>query len=182
MELDSIIFIVIAIILAIVNAVAQKKKKDQQKQTAHKVVQEHEPYLADEEAVTVDHLGDEGNKQSYDPFGLIHGHEGVPVSLDADGFESDEEEVEHQEEVQLTPFQEKMQERAQATMQDIIEEKFRIDEFDDDNIASTEIGNVKTQEEEELAFNQSRNYFVKEFDAQKAIVFSEIIRPKYFSI
>lgn len=184
MELDSIIFIVIAIVLAIVNAVAQKKKKDQQKQTAQNVVQDHDEYLPDEESVTVAHLGNEGNMPSYDPFGLIHGHEGVPASFKVDEFggDEDEDEVEQQAEVQLTDFQQKMQERAQASMKGGVEEKYRVDEFDDDNIASTEIGNVKTLAEEELAFSQSRNYFVKEFDAKKAIVFSEIINPKYFSV
>ncbi|MDD2195596.1 MAG: hypothetical protein PHE03_01990 [Bacteroidales bacterium] len=180
MELDSIIFIVIAIVLAIVNAVAQKKKKDQQKQTAHKVVRNPEHYVPDEEGLTVAHLENEGNEHNYDPFGLTHRHEGVPTSFKADEFENDEDEL--QEEVKLTAFQLKMQERAQASMQGGAGERHKVNEFDDDSIASTEIGNAKTQEEEELAFGESRNYFVKEFDAKKAIVYSEIIRPKYFSI
>ncbi|HCX99565.1 MAG TPA: hypothetical protein DG754_05440 [Bacteroidales bacterium] len=182
MELDSIIFIVIAIVLAIVNAVAQKKKKDQQKQTAHKIVRNPEQYVPNEEGITVAHLEDEGNEHSYDSLGLIRAHEGVPTSFKADEFESDEDEVEVQKEVQLTDFQLKMQDRDQASMQGGAVEKYRVNEFDDDSIASTEIGNAKTLEEEELAFDESRNYFLKEFDAKKAIVYSEIIRPKYFSI
>lgn len=181
MDSDSIIYIVIAIILAIVNAVAQKKKKARQNSAIKGPVPTREQYHSDEGAVSFDRIEEEDDSPSYDPISLLFGQEGVTASLRADKFQV-EDEIEKKAEVQLSDFQKKMSDRAQMHIKERPVSNISIAEFEEDNIASSEIGNVQTLEEEELAISQSQNYFVKDFDAKRAIVYSEIIRPKYFTV
>ncbi|MDD2277991.1 MAG: hypothetical protein PHD06_10120 [Bacteroidales bacterium] len=178
MDSDSIIYIVIAIILAIVNAVAQKKKKARQNSAIKGLVPTREQYHSDEGAVSIE---EEDDRPSYDPISLLFGQEGVTASLRADKFQV-EDEIEKKAEVQLSDFQKKMSDRAQMHIKERPVSNISIAEFEEDNISSSEIGNVQTLEEEELAISQSQNYFVKDFDAKRAIVYSEIIRPKYFTV
>ncbi len=180
MDLDSIIYIVIAIILAVVNGVAQKKKKAQQKPTPQSPSVDLQ-FESDEESEPQTILETKG-QQSHDPFSILFGSEGQPTTFNTDEL-ADEELLTEQElepEVLLTDFEQRMHERAQEMMEVNVEH--RIDEFDEDSIASSAIGDAPTQEEEDLAFFENQSTLVKEFDAKKAIVYAEIIKPKYFSV
>ncbi|HDP55513.1 MAG TPA: hypothetical protein ENN24_07555 [Bacteroidetes bacterium] len=180
MDLDSIIYIVIAIILAVVNGVAQKKKKAQQKATPQSPPVDVQ-FDSDKEIESQTILETEG-QPSHDPFSILFGNEGQPTTFKTEELAEEEPltEQELEPEVQLTDFEQRMHERAQQMMEVNVEH--RIHEFDEDSIASSAIGNAPTQEEEDLALFENQSTLVKEFDAKKAIVYAEIIKPKYFSI
>ncbi len=185
MELDSIIYIIIAIVLAIVNAVAQKKKKAAREQAINKPVEnvdvrfddpedeDESPYPAQEVIYT---------KKS-DPFEMLFGEElieeeGQPVTFTPP--QPPPKLVPVEEVPELTDFQLKMQELSKKHIGDSIEHSVTV--FDEDSIAASAIGDAPTEEEEQLAISEARSDFMKEFEAKKAIVYSEIIKPKYFSV
>jgi hypothetical protein len=185
MELDSIIYIVIAIALAIINAVAQKKKKAAQGQAPIQPTVDYSEGFDQEEyeesEVQVETFND---MLKVNPLEALFGD--IEPLFESENKAVAEEVIRAPIKVvqeptrTLTDFELKMQETAERMLGDIGDHS--IPEFDDDNIASSEIGNVLTIEEEEIAFNESRNNLLKEFDPKKAIVYSEIIKPKYFSI
>jgi hypothetical protein len=185
MELDSIIYIVIAIALAIINAIAQKKKKAQQKNSpVHSTVDYADEFDSVEEVdldieEQIENLGD---MLKVKPLEVLFGgtehvneYESVPETVAESKLVAAPEPVR-----ELTDFELKMQETAQRMMGDIGDHS--IPEFDEDSIASSAITNALTLEEEEIAFNESRSDLLKDFDPRKAIVYAEIIKPKYFSI
>jgi len=183
MELDSIIYIVIAIVLAVVNALAQKKKKAAREQALNTPAvdvrfddpdeEDESPFPAQEVIYT---------KKS-DPFEMLFGdelieEEGQPATFTPP--QPAPKEVPFEEIPELTDFQLKMQEVAKQHMGSSIEHSHT--EFDEDSIAASAIGDALTEEEETLAISEARTEFMKEFEAKKAIIYSEIIKPKYFSI
>ncbi len=175
MDFDSIIYIVIAIVLAIINAVAQKKKKTGALNTPnHQPVDQHE-YVEEEEL-----------EPQPDPFEVVF----------QNVFANDEE---SQKEVEITndilfeakerEIQENSMDRIQLEMQAKAMELLNAPpiqadtfSFDDDSIAASQIGDALTLEEEAEKDFASKSKILKEFDPKKAILYAEIIKPKYFII
>jgi hypothetical protein len=185
MELDSIIYIIIAIVLAIINAVSQKKKKAAQEQASRQptvnYTEEFDQVEYDESEEEVENLNE---VLRVNPLEALFGDteklfESEPIVAEK-VVVPEPILVEHEPVRKLTDFELKMQETAQKIMGDIGDHS--IPEFDDDSIASSAISNALTLEEEETVFNETRNSFLKDFDPKKAIIYSEIITPKYFSI
>jgi len=184
MELDSIIYIIIAIGLAIVNAVAQKKKKAAREQTASNSF-DH----LDEQFESVENEDTEYQPSllrdisSGDPMEILFGRESFPEDpvVDEPVEEFHEEGVSSfVDNYQSSDYEKRMHERAQEFLNfDPDQNTF---DFDEDSIASSAIGNALTEDEEEEAHFQSKSIFMQEFDVKKAIIYSEIIKPKYFSI
>ena len=185
MEFDSLIYIIIAVVLAIVNAVAQKKKKEQAVGAAPKPANFDEQFQHSDEEYEEQYHDEE--RVAANPLEILFGQlENDRVKMVE--VASDEVEVKEPSRVEPAPepepqfndFHTKMQEKAQEFI-DFKHEKNFFD-FEEDSIASTAIGDVLTEEEEEAqAEIERKNDILMDFTAAKAIVFSEIIKPKYFA-
>lgn len=187
MELDSIIYIIIAIVLAIVNAVAQKKKKAAREQARSTSIEQTDVRFENPE---FEEVGDSpypaqevGYAKKSNPLEMLFDEsffeeEGQPATFAPPKTSQAATPVE--EVPELTDFQLKMQEVAKQYMSDAVEHP--VSEFDEDSIAASAIGDALTEEEEKLAISEARTEFMKEFEVKKAIVYTEIIKPKYFSI
>lgn len=184
MELDSIIYIIIAIGLAIVNAVAQKKKKAAQQQKINTPTFDD----LDEQFDEAEDLDPAYQAQPFrdlsnsNPLDILFGKENLSDEL----IEEDEAVIVPEPVAsvdvasQPSDYEKKMQAKAKEFL------GFQHDQntfdFDEDSISSSAIGDALTQEEEEEAYFHSKSLFMQEFDPKKAILYSEIIKPKYFSI
>ncbi|PKP39245.1 MAG: hypothetical protein CVT98_02535 [Bacteroidetes bacterium HGW-Bacteroidetes-15] len=192
MELDSIIYIIIAIVLAIVNAVAQKKKKVAKEQASANSFENLDDQFESIETEDTEYqptlLKD---LSTGDPMEILFGRGSFPKEMDIEE-QAEEQVVEQVDELQVegvsayvdnyqsSNYEKRMQERAQEFLNfDPDQNTF---DFDEDSIASSAIGNALTEDEEEEANFQSKSIFMQEFDVEKAILYSEIIKPKYFSI
>jgi hypothetical protein len=184
MEFDSIIYIVIAIGLAIINAVAQKKKKTaagQQKPSGDTLKNLFDPI--EEEPDDVATVINE--RVSTDPFQVLFGNEEYEAKV-FDEVEPEPEFIDEEKaavidsEPVLSDYEKRMQVRAKEFV-DFKHEETQFD-FEKDSIANSAIGDALTLEEEEAAQREGKTDFIKEFDPGKAIVYSEIIKPKYFSV
>ena len=179
MEFDSIIYIVIAIVLAIVNAIAQKKKKAAQSQGPVASDEAYESIEGEEDAAAYPQAA--RAEESLDPFELLFGggeQPKVPEPQEQEVLQAEPELI--MQEPEPNSHQQKMQEVAQKLLE---EEDVEIGAYDQEEnvIAKSAIGDVLSLEEENFAQRQARNVFAREFDARKAIIYSEIIRPKYFA-
>jgi hypothetical protein len=184
MELDNIMYIVIAIVLAIVNAVVQKKKKAAQQQ---KVVTPTFDDM-DEQFDEADNLDPAYQAQSYtdlprsNPLDILFGKESFPNEFNQEKEATivPEPLVNVNAVSQPSDYELRMQAKANEFLE------FQPDQntfdFDEESISSSAIGNALTLEEEEEAHFHSKSLFMKEFDPKKAILYSEVIKPKYFSI
>lgn len=189
MELDNLIYIIIAIVLAIVNAVAQKKKKAAGQrpispQPTHTHYNEPADYAEEEpfqEAKPVTEV-------SANPFELLFGQpEFNKVFTQVEEVEEPEIVDELEEAIpvegvpttQLSDYEHKLQEKAKEFM-DFKHDSTNFD-FEKDSIANSAIGDALTEEEEAQALIDNRNEILSEFSAAKAVVYSEILKPKYFS-
>lgn len=185
MEFDSLIYIIIAVVLAIVNAVAQKKKKGSAVGSAPKPANFDEQFQHSDEEYEEQYHDEE--RVAANPLEILFGQlENDRVKMVE--IASDEVEVKEPSRVEPAPepepqfndFHTKMQEKAQEFI-DFKHEKNFFD-FEEDSIASTAIGDILTEEEEEAqAEIERKNDILMDFTAAKAIVFSEIIKPKYFA-
>jgi hypothetical protein len=55
-------------------------------------------------------------------------------------------------------------------------------DFEKDSIASTAITDAPSEAQQEAELELSQSELKREFDIKKAIIYSEIIKPKYFSL
>lgn len=180
MELDSIIYIIIAIVLAIVNAVAQKKKKAAKENAPTNTFDLHDDPEEQIEPVT--------SKYSGNIFDEISDKDPIEILFGKESFEKEEiledisdEGVSALEEQSIANERErKMNEKAQELLS--FKHEQNTFDFDEESIASSAIGNALTEEEELEAQFESQSLILREFDAKKAILYSEIIKPKYFSL
>lgn len=180
MELDNIIYIIIAIVLAIVNAVAQKKKKAA-KENAPKNIFE----INDEPE---EQLEPDTSKLSGNFFDEIIDQNPIEALFGKESFEQEDvlddvtdEGISALEEQSIANEQKRrMNEKAQELMS--FKHEQNTFDFDEDSIASSAIGNALSEEEELEAQFESQSLILREFDAKKAILYSEIIKPKYFSL
>lgn len=182
MEFDSLIYIIIAVVLAIVNAVAQKKKRVSAERPAPSAPPESvDPYYHDEEEGV--NVFDAEEHAEANPFEILFGDlpKAEKMSTQPEAIEDTiKPEPIPEPETQLNDFHTKMQEKAQEFI-DFKHEKNFFD-FEEDSIASTAIGDVLSEEEEEAQAEMDRqNDILQDFTAAKAVVFSEIIKPKYFA-
>jgi type III secretory pathway component EscV len=185
MDFDSIIYIVIAIVLAVVNAVAQKKKKAQTSASAPKPSSSNQFQSQDDE---LGYEQDDEESVAANPFEILFGEQPASPVYDKHKEEISGEEINELElvvqpepEPELTSYQKQMQEKAKEFV-DFQHEK-NVFDFDEDSIASSAIGNALTEEEEEeKAYIDSQNDIMNDFDGATAIVYSEVITPKYFSL
>ncbi|MFP4556722.1 MAG: hypothetical protein ACLFNU_07615 [Bacteroidales bacterium] len=169
MELDSIIYIIIAIVLAIVNAVAQKKKKPQQQA----------PLISDKASADE---SDRDEDRNSNPLDFLFGDdEEDEASVDVPYAQQETVEVSEPEQPQKSDYQQKMQEVAEQLLDNESAEIGSYD-YDDNVIEESAIGNALTEEEQSQADLENRTDFIKEFNAKKAIIYSEVIKPKYFSV
>lgn len=168
MELDSIIYIIIAIVLAIVNAVAQKKKKSEPRA----------PLSTDK---TSRDESESTRTQSRDPLDFLFGDDEDEDSVETTYAQQETVEASESEQPLESGYQKRMQEVAEQLLD---KEDVQIGSYDyDDNvIAESAIGNALTEEEQKQARMEGKTDFLKEFDAKKAIIYSEVIKPKYFSV
>jgi len=167
MELDSIIYIIIAIVLAIVNAVAQKKKKSESRA----------PLSADK---TSGAESDSSGEQNRNPLDFLFGDDEDEDPVETTYAQQETVEANESEQPLESGYQKKMQEVAEQLL-DKEEVEIGSYDYDDNVIAESAIGNALTEEEQKQARMEGKSNFLKEFDAKKAIIYSEVIKPKYFS-
>jgi hypothetical protein len=177
MDLDSLIYIIIAIALAIINAVAQKKKKADKEKAAALA-----PQLAKETPLEDLTITDSIEK---DPLEILlekeFFREGTSAFNEADFIT--EKPLDKIEEVALVEPDNEYQ-KYLAKAQELLSQGPQIVEefdFEENSIASTSIGDVLTKEEQDEADNLSLSEIQREFDIKKAIIYTEILKPKYFS-
>jgi type III secretory pathway component EscV len=181
MEFENIIYIILAIVFAIVNAVVQKKKKAAQAAASAIGHDDHEDAYAEESSI-FDEIKDEISKS--DPLEVLFGandeleHEGKPATFK--GFTTKATVAEES----IIPKQTVSELQMHAKAKELLESRIEhiATEFDEDSIAASAIGDAPTEEEEQLAAVEQLSPFVAEFDVKKAIIYSEVIKPKYFSI
>ncbi|MDX9845945.1 MAG: hypothetical protein RBT74_03100 [Tenuifilaceae bacterium] len=189
MELDNLIYIIIAIVLAIVNAVAQKKKKaagqrpisSQPTPTHYNEPAEYAEEEPFQEAKPITEV-------PTNPFELLFGQPDINKVF------TQVEEIEEQEIVdeleeyipeegvpttQPSDYEQKLQEKAKQLMD--FSHDTNIFDFEKDSIANSAIGDALTEEEEAQALIDNRNEILSEFSGAKAVIYSEILKPKYFS-
>lgn len=183
MDFDSIIYIIIAIVIAAVNGVLQKKKKAAAKS----------PVLANKPQRQSNATSAETESQSYDmdikeqvnPLEILFGKsEHIESDIYNTRIEAKTEPIEEDlaevEATNIADFTNKKTHRKIREFADFKHEKNSFD-FEEDSIASTAIGDVLTEEEEEQAILANTSDFTKNFNAKDAILYSEIIKPKYFT-
>lgn len=180
MEFDSIVYIIIAIVIAVVNGILQKNKKaaaksrvqiNQAQQQADAESEEHPMGVNAEEEVN--------------PLELLFGkseHHASDIERTMPTVKTDklvDKELVVAEE-KSTAASVKKQIKRESQKSDDFKHEANVFDFDEDSISSSAITNVLTEEEEEQAFLESASDFEKNFNAKDAILYSEIIKPKYF--
>ena len=197
MDLDSIIYIVIAIGLAVINAVAQKKKKNAQQQKVTQTMST-EQNLDDSEFVEVEdndastlklqdilkELGianeveeeTEPTPLNKEPlFEEVDGNQnqfqGILDSIDS---KSETESIE-----KLVPIDktEDALDNAEQYIDSIGEYDYNSEE---NSISSTAITDALTEEEQATFDRENASKFVENFNAKDAIIYTEVMKPKYF--
>lgn len=198
MDLDSIIYIVIAIGLAVINAVAQKKKKTAQQQKAAQAIST-EQNLDDSEFIE-----DADNEDA----GLLNLHNILKEMGVANEKEEDTEPTFQMEEP-LFEEAESKQNQIQGILNSIdsnsetetIEKLVPINKTEDaldnaeqyldsigeydynseeNSISSTAITDALTEEEQATFDRENASKFVENFNAKDAVIYTEVMKPKYF--
>jgi hypothetical protein len=185
MDSDSLIYIIIAIILAVVNAIAQKKKKA----GAAKAT----PVVSDEiyNENEIEEVTEPTTFEKADPLKFFFDKE--LFLEEADSAEQQNEELPEEQNIEEILYgpsveQEALLARAQEMLlqesQEITNSSYDNEDFDfeKDSIASSAITDALTEAEQEEELELSQSQMKREFDVQKAIIYSEIIKPKYFSL
>lgn len=191
MDLDSIIYIVIAIGLAIINAVAQKKKKAA-RQSIVSQPKVYDPYVEPADVA----VADEEEKPPIVKFQEILKEianepyfEEEPEALQEVQSERETSQFVHEalkESVLDAPIPaEHFYAKTEYVPLDIPEGAIdSIGEYDynseENSISSGAIGDALTAKEESEKREKAHADFRKMFDPKKAIIYSEIIKPKYF--
>lgn len=190
MDLDSIIYIVIAIVLAIINAIAQKKKKAAQQQATPK-------------APAVDIFSELGDEElvEEDPKEPIKSFQDILREMANESFTEEDKQIANQPVIIEQPLDFIEQQPVESEIDipvspidspvvvykpiDIPEGAIdSIGEYDynsvENSIASSAISDALTEEEEMEKIQREQNLIVKNFNPKDAIIYSEIIKPKYF--
>jgi hypothetical protein len=192
MDLDNIAYIVIAIVLAIINAIAQKKKKVAQ--AARSVAPKHDPFddeeLIDEKQVSTIRLDDvikEFNSQLHFEQTVYHAKIDEeedydtldkPVSSYDKPYEEKKEPIDIPEAAHFVPV-DSYQSIDFTNLETGLDQSTAF-EFDENIIESTAIGDAPTLEEEESdAVETRKNSLLNNFNPKLAVVYAEIINPKY---
>jgi hypothetical protein len=192
MDLDNIAYIVIAIVLAIINAIAQKKKKDAQ--AARRVAPKHDPF-AEEEAIDqrpastirLDDVIKEFNSQLHFEETVYHTKPDAeedynvldnPVSTYDKPYEDKHEAIDTPGAAHFVPV-DTYQSIDFTNLETGLDQSMAFD-FEENVIESTAIGDAPTLEEEETEATEVRkNSLLNNFDPKLAVVYAEIINPKY---
>ena len=183
MDFDSIIYIIIAIVIAVVNGALQKKKKAAAKSRVlvnkpHQQTNEISPEL-ENQPYEMD------TEEPIDPLEILfrqseYVEPDIYKTKTTVKTEPAERDLVKAEATKMADFNNKKTHKKTREFASFIHEKNSFD-FEEDSIASTSIGNVLTEEEEEQAVLANTSDFSKNFNAKDAILYSEIIKPKYFS-
>jgi type III secretory pathway component EscV len=179
MDFDSIIFIIIAIVIAVVNGILQKNKKTATKSRVH-INQAQQADTESEEHPMGVNIEEEVN-----PLEILFGkseHRASDIDHTISTAKTDklvDKELVVAEE-KSTAASVKKQIKRESQKSDDFKHEANVFDFDEDSISSSAITNVLTEEEEEQAFLESASDFEKNFNAKDAILYSEIIKPKYF--
>ncbi len=170
MENENIVFILIAVVLAIVNAAAQKRKKQQRSATLGA-----EPQLAHEE--TTDFFRD--GIHSSDALDQSPWDDEADSVLDQDYKTGKQAAAGSVASPESLAFKQRLEKLNARTAFQPIEEGVK----SLGNQGQSSDGKRSSKGEGE-AVNQDAKHgsITKDFDAKKAIIFSEIIKPKYFNI
>lgn len=198
MDFDSIIYIIIAIVLAVVNAIAQnKKKKDAAR--ARKVAQDQSNQAEMEGFEEIEEIDTEpamaapqekrGNKL-----------EDILKELDIPFLQEEPipEPVAQSKTVQDEPKKATAKAEPMSLMEEFERIRLRQPEsieyskpsveasheqfdfnFEENDIASTAIGDALTEEEQQKESADSWERIMGDFDGRKAMLYAEIINPKY---
>lgn len=198
MDLDSIIYIVIAIALAVINAVAQKKKKSAQQQKVATSASMDET-IADSEFVAAEEkenatllkledilkeMGVTDEKEEFsDP--VPHVEEPIFNEIQVNDkqqqtiLESTEKYSEFESIENLEPI-----DKTEGSIDNADKFLDSIGEYDynseENSISSTAIGDALTEEEQATYDKENASKFVKNFNAKDAVMYTEIMKPKYF--
>ncbi len=191
MDIDNILYIIIAIVLAIVNGVVQKKKKEAQAQKAP-TAKSFDPFA--EEELLEEQLPFLFGSQKQQPEPILGNEPVTYYSKQDDRYESEEyldspesqfdkPEAAHFESLDVP---ETAEFKSVDTYQPLVftpnaegESAFA---FDDDVISKSAITGV--DEEDEVSAEATGNLLTqkhKKFNLKEAIIYSEIINPKYFT-
>jgi hypothetical protein len=197
MDLDNILYIVIAIVLASINGVAQKKKKNAQHQkAAPKPASSFDPFNeVDEEPVQqedyqpiqIEDVLKELNKkfnieEEYIPKTTLT-YKPVEEIIDKPFSSIDLAEsksfapIDTPENAIFKPVDTYVS--AEDGSEEIADYTF---DFEKDSIASTAITDALSADEEQEASLEKRSEILKDFNPKLAVVYSEIITPKYVTV
>lgn len=198
MDLDNILYIVIAIVLAIINGVAQKKKKESQRLKGvpkpassydpfNEVQEEHEMPEEEVKAIKIEDILNELNKklnieEELTPKTTLT-YKPVEDTIDKPFSSIDQVEsspaapIDTPENAIFKPVD------TYASTEDVSEEiaDYTFD-FEKDSIASTAITDALSADDEQEASLEKRSEIVKGFNPKLAVVYSEIITPKYVTV
>lgn len=198
MDLDNILYIVIAIVLAIINGVAQKKKKESQRLKGvpkpassydpfNEVQEEHEMPEEEVKAIKIEDILKELNKklnieEELTPKTTLT-YKPVEDTIDKPFSSIDQVEsspaapIDTPENAIFKPVD------TYASTEDVSEEiaDYTFD-FEKDSIASTAITDALSADDEQEASLEKRSEIVKGFNPKLAVVYSEIITPKYVTV
>ena len=185
MDSDNIIYIVIAIALALVNGLVQKKKKANSKVAPSSPVEiNHQLNTLEGEMEDSSEVQSEGFEHNPNPFELLFGQNAFNKPpeefLKPEVAPVEEKPIEEKPAFRPTDLMLRMQAKSQEFI-DFKHEQHSFD-FEKDSIASTAISNALSEEEEATALKENQSDMLKEFTGKKAVVYSEILRPKYFSL
>ncbi len=197
MDLDNILYIVIAIVLAIVNGVAQKKKKNAERQKAAPMpANSYDPFNeVDEEpeqqteykSIKIEDVLMELNKkinfeEEYVPKTTL-AYKPVEEIIDRPYSSIDQVEtspitpVDTPENAIFKPVDTYIS--AEDGSEEIADYTF---DFEEDSIASTAITDALSADDEQEASLEKRSEILKNFNPKLAVVYSEIITPKYITV
>lgn len=201
MEIDDILYIVIAIVIAVINGIAQKKKKSNQRATsAANPVHTAESSSADADTVDPFEIlfGGAIPKSPQEPTMdtvILDDEEPVPAPAGSNAYQSYSFEHAAKSSVEFEqPFEEVKEESlykqpevkpidtfvAQEPISEIDLSSSSLD-VEEVQLEDISVGAIKGIDEEEAESRErQRNGLLDDFDAEKAIVYSEIMQPKYF--
>lgn len=197
MDLDNILYIVIAIVLAIINGVAQKKKKEAQRlKGTPKPASSFDPFNEVEEEpvqqveyqpIKIEDVLKELNKklsfeEEYTPKTTL-AYKPVEEIIDRPYSSIDQVEsspitpIDAPENAIFKPVDTYVS--AEDGSEQIADYTF---DFEEDSIASTAITDALSADDEQEASLEKRSEILKNFNPKLAVVYSEIITPKYITV
>ena len=184
MDFDSIVYIIIAIAIAAINGFLQKKKKAEGKAPIKVSQPQQDASDINIEAHTQPY--NMNTEEEENPLEILFGkseHRASEREQTMPTAEINEPAKEDlaEDEAENTAKSARAKPPKKSTENDneFLHEVNTFD-FEEDGIAKSAIGNALTEEEEEQALLERTSDFEKNFNAKEAILYSEIINPKYF--